>query len=329
MKYLLLVLLVSIFNFSFWAKVEVGDTWFMKLYWPLKAEEIYYPYKVFVIDLFDNDQTIIKKLKEQGKIVICYFSAGTWEDWRVDASSFPQEVLGKPLAEWEWERWLDISNYKKFENIIRDRIILAKNKWCDGVDPDNIDVYLNDSWFPISREHILDYYKFLASLAHSNGLLISLKNSPTIVKDVVKYSDFAVVEQCFQYNECDYYKDFINQWKPVFEVEYSLSKDKFCPLAKRYNFSSAKACRKLDWCWEGCNIENEKEYVSYYWSKIDKKYKLMIDMFFESLKTNPNKKQILHRILLKVRQYLLKYGKNQYIQNLLYYIYYKAKELYK
>ena len=37
---------------------------------------------VWDIDLFDNPVTTIETLKAAGKIVICYFSAGTAEDWR-------------------------------------------------------------------------------------------------------------------------------------------------------------------------------------------------------------------------------------------------------
>ncbi len=53
--------------------------------------------KLYDIDLFDTDSETIKKLKEDGKIVICYFSAGSYEDWRPDKGKFPKEVIGNPL----------------------------------------------------------------------------------------------------------------------------------------------------------------------------------------------------------------------------------------
>ena len=42
------------------------------------------------------------------EVITCYFSAGTFEDWRDDADQFPASVIGKALPEWDGENWLDI-----------------------------------------------------------------------------------------------------------------------------------------------------------------------------------------------------------------------------
>ncbi|MFQ5739279.1 MAG: endo alpha-1,4 polygalactosaminidase [Acidobacteriota bacterium] len=39
-------------------------------------------------------------LHAQGRKVICYISAGSWESWRPDAGQFPSYLLGKPLSGW-------------------------------------------------------------------------------------------------------------------------------------------------------------------------------------------------------------------------------------
>ena len=52
---------------------------------------------VFNLDLFDTPSSLISELHSYGVFVICYFSASTYEDWRLDASRFPREVLGKDL----------------------------------------------------------------------------------------------------------------------------------------------------------------------------------------------------------------------------------------
>lgn len=44
----------------------------------------------------------------KGKKVVCYFSAGTAEEWRPDYSDFPRDALGDPDPNWERERWVDI-----------------------------------------------------------------------------------------------------------------------------------------------------------------------------------------------------------------------------
>ena len=55
---------------------------------------------MYDIDLFDVPVDTIKALKQAGKTVICYFSAGSFEDWRPDKDRFPDSVKGKPLDGW-------------------------------------------------------------------------------------------------------------------------------------------------------------------------------------------------------------------------------------
>ena len=39
------------------------------------------------------------------RTLVCYFSAGSWEDFRDDVAGLPEEALGKTLDGWEDERW--------------------------------------------------------------------------------------------------------------------------------------------------------------------------------------------------------------------------------
>lgn len=43
---------------------------------------------IYDIDLFDNNKTVISDLQKMGRKVICYFSAGSFENWRDDAGDF-------------------------------------------------------------------------------------------------------------------------------------------------------------------------------------------------------------------------------------------------
>jgi len=92
---------------------------------------------VYDIDLFDNPPEAMAALRKAGKKVICYFSAGTWEQWRPDIANFSEAVLGAQLPLWPGERWLDVRNNSVFE-AMKYRLNLAKEKGCDAVDPDNI-----------------------------------------------------------------------------------------------------------------------------------------------------------------------------------------------
>lgn len=91
---------------------------------------------VWDLDLFDNPASTVKTLKNAGKIVICYFSAGTAEDWRDDYRSFPAGDLGKVLPQWPNERWIRTGS-QQIRNIMANRIKLAADKGCDAIDPDN------------------------------------------------------------------------------------------------------------------------------------------------------------------------------------------------
>ncbi len=67
-----------------------------------------YDVTLYDIDLFDSSSDLIAELQQQGRTVICYFSAGSYEDWRDDESEFNSDDLGDTLDGWPGERWLDI-----------------------------------------------------------------------------------------------------------------------------------------------------------------------------------------------------------------------------
>ena len=91
---------------------------------------------VFDVDATDTPVETIAGLKAAGRIVVCYFSAGTYEAWRVDAPKFQASDLGKTLPEWPDEKWLRIKS-TSVRNVMTDRIIMASQKGCDAIDPDN------------------------------------------------------------------------------------------------------------------------------------------------------------------------------------------------
>jgi hypothetical protein len=203
--------------------------------------------EVYDIDLFDNSAATVAGLKAQGRKVVCYFSAGSYENWRPDVSSFPAAVIGNPLDGWPGENWLD-TRAQAVRDIMGKRMDLAVQKGCDGVDPDNVDGYTNNPGFPLTAATQLDYNKFLANAAHARNLAVALKNDIDQIPDLVSYFDFQVNEQCFQYNECDKVQPFVTAGKPVFNVEYgaaSLSTT-VCPKANALNFDSLIKNLNLD-----------------------------------------------------------------------------------
>jgi endo-alpha-1,4-polygalactosaminidase (GH114 family) len=177
--------------------------------------------QVYDIDLFDNDAAVVRALHDQGRKVICYISVGSWEDWRPDASRFPAEVLGKDYQGWPGEKWLDIRRLDLLAPIMRARLDRCQAMGFDGVEPDNIEIYDNDTGFPLAYEDQLAYARWLADEAHARGLAIGLKNAPDMVADSLPFFDFAVTEDAFYYDWADQMLPFIAAGKAVFAAEYT------------------------------------------------------------------------------------------------------------
>lgn len=191
---------------------------------------------VFNLDLFDTTPDQIKALHRRRVFVICYFNAGAYEDWRPDAEEFPSQVLGKKLAGWPGERWLDIRRMDTLSRILELRLDLAVQKGCDGVDPDNINGYTNDTGFPLSAEDQLAYNRWLADAAHQRGLAIGLKNDHEQAAELVDDFDWIVNEECFTYQECHLLQPFVQAGKPVFVIEYDATPEEVCPQANRLGY---------------------------------------------------------------------------------------------
>jgi hypothetical protein len=207
------------------------------------------PAQAVDLDLFDTKAATIAALKSQGKHVICYMSAGSWEDWRPDRAAFPVSVRGKPLDGWAGERWLDIRKLSVLAAPMRARLDLCKKKGFDAVDPDNVDSYGADTGFPITRANAVTYLRFLATEAHARGLGIGLKNATEIAPSLLTTVDFAVTEDCFKQGWCAVSKNFIARNKPVFAIDYTdnhISFPAFCAQAKSLGLSPLLKRRSLD-----------------------------------------------------------------------------------
>lgn len=183
--------------------------------------------------LLDLDATSnLASLKAQGHIVQCYFSVGTAEVWRPDynRTAWIGLALGA-LPQFSDEYWLDLYQIDKIKTIMTPRFQRAKQLGCDAIEPDNTDCHNNNECSqPLLNAHPganvrqlqINYCKWQTEIAHSLGMSISLKNSLDIIPDLVNFYDFAVNEQCHQFNECNAYMPFLNQNKAVFNHEYQL-----------------------------------------------------------------------------------------------------------
>jgi len=214
--------------------------------------------EIFNLDLFDTPRESILELQARGVYVICYLSAGTYEEWRPDAMLFPETVLGQELQDWPGERWLDIRQIEILTPLMENRLDLAIQKGCDGIDPDNLNGFENPTGFPLTAEDQLLYNKYLSQAAHSRGLAIGLKNDLNQIPELMSYFDWIVNEECFTYQECDLLQPFLEAGKLVFVIEYELPPEDFCLQANQMGFSALHKNWDLDSYYYDCSNFSEK-----------------------------------------------------------------------
>ncbi len=200
---------------------------------------------VYDIDGFENDAAAVARLHAQGRRVICYVNAGAWESFRPDQAAFPARLLGRGNG-WPGERWLDIRDLTALRPLLARRIGMCRAKGFDAVEPDLLDGYSNDTGFPLTAADQLAFNRMVAGLAHGQGLAVGLKNDLEQIPQLVGDFDFSVDEQCAQYGECDRLTPFVTAGKAVFEAEYELAPDRFCPQARRLRLSAIRKRPALD-----------------------------------------------------------------------------------
>ncbi|KYK60817.1 endo alpha-1,4 polygalactosaminidase precursor [Drechmeria coniospora] len=212
----------SINRTSIW-KPEVGTPWQIILSKPIKLSSddgaVSPNTTVYDLDMFENDAESFRKLINAGINVICYFSAGSWEEWRDDAAKFDKKDLGKELDGWPGEKWLDVRS-DSVRSIMKERIKLAASKGCMAIDPDNVDGFQNENGLGLTANDAADFVKFLAGEAASYNMSTGLKNAADIIDDVLDVVHFSVNEQCIEMAECPSFAPFIKAGKPVFNIEY-------------------------------------------------------------------------------------------------------------
>jgi hypothetical protein len=192
---------------------------------------------VYEVDGFETDAGTVAKLHRMGRRAICYLDVGSWESYRPDAKRFPKSVLGRAYEGYPDERWLDIRRIDQLAPILRKRFDRCRSKGFDGVEPDNIAGYENQTGFPLSAADQLRFNRWVAREVHRRGMAVALKNDPAQVGPLVARFDFAVVEECFAYEECGRFSPFVAAGKAVFVAEYIEPPAAICEQAESLHFS--------------------------------------------------------------------------------------------
>jgi hypothetical protein len=198
---------------------------------------------VYEIDGFETTASTVRRLHRQSRRVICYLDVGSWESYRPDKSEFPRSVIGRKYAGFPDERWLDVAHFHRFERPLKRRFSMCARKGFDAVEPDNVAGWEkeNRTGFKITKADQLRFNRWVARQVHGRGMAVALKNDGRQAGELAPDFDFAVVEQCFQYHECGYYRNtFVKERKAVFEAEYEQKPKEYCKTARAIGFSAIR-----------------------------------------------------------------------------------------
>ncbi|MCA8882619.1 MAG: endo alpha-1,4 polygalactosaminidase [Rhodobacteraceae bacterium] len=219
--------------------VQAGDIRAAGGYWDWQLTEPFdLSVNVRVIDLDPDGVTRaqIRALRARGVKTVCYVSVGTVENYRRDAKKFPPDVLGDVYDDWPNERFLDIRQRDVLLPLMQARFDRCKALGFDAVEPDNMDLFENDTGFDISMQDQATYMAHLAAYAHKIGLEIAQKNAPELIPHLHERFDFIILESCFYYDFCEDARPYLDAGKDVLAAEYPhkrVSEQKACAYGGR------------------------------------------------------------------------------------------------
>ena len=137
---------------------------------------------------------------------VCYIDLA-WEDYRPDATPgvvFPARTLGNVYFGYPQERWVDFRQLRALAPMLNARIAMCAEKGFDAVEFDDIDSFdpPSETGFNLTPGDAQNYLSYADNRAHRLGLSVLWKNSPLLSWWGRRYTDGAVVEECYPYREC-------------------------------------------------------------------------------------------------------------------------------
>lgn len=236
---------------------KIGDRFEWRLDSIALNEVNRYSCNIIDIDAFIATKELVDAFHAKGIKVIAYISVGTLENYRPDSLLLPKEVVGNIYPAWPDERFLDLRAIEKLKPFIRSRFDMIKAKGFDGIEPDNIDSYAEETVFKLTLEDTRLFCDYIIEEAHSRGLCIGQKNTEELVPLMYGKFDWALTEDAFHQHIQDRYAAYVSAGKPVFCAEYTdeMNTGDFntlvCAKARQLNYFAFLKHRDLtQWTYE-------------------------------------------------------------------------------
>jgi len=172
----------------------------------------------------------------EGLYSICYVNAFQTQPQEADlwlserAELLLRDTNGDPVVDpgWPDEMILDISttgNRVAIADVFGDTIAGCASDGFDAVEFDNLDAWTRTDG-ALSEQNSIEMATALVDLAHAEGLAAGQKNSAELGergRDEIGF-DFAVTEECAQFDECDVFRNVYKD--AVIDIEYTDALDR-------------------------------------------------------------------------------------------------------
>jgi Glycoside-hydrolase family GH114 len=137
---------------------------------------------------------------------VCYLDLA-WEDYRPDATPgryFPADTLGNIYYGYPQERWVDFRQLDALKPMLDERIRMCAAKGFDAVELDDIDSFdpPSTTGFHLTPGDAQNYLAYAFNEIHRHGMTALWKNSPYLSWWGRRYTDGAIVEECYRYHGC-------------------------------------------------------------------------------------------------------------------------------
>ncbi|WP_420113949.1 endo alpha-1,4 polygalactosaminidase [Pseudactinotalea sp.] len=164
-----------------------------------------------------------------GAYSVCYVNAFQTEaepGHPDSATNWPDGLVLERLEDPEWpgEHPINIDSdqlRRTAVEFIQQRFTECQAQGFDAVELDNLDTFTRYPDAPFDRDDAIAYARLLVAEAADLGLAVGQKNTPELL-DVARTEigfEFAIVEQCGEYDECQQFVDTYGG--RVFDVEYT------------------------------------------------------------------------------------------------------------
>lgn len=168
----------------------------------------------------------ISTLHAADTIVVCRVGLGGAREGDPDYAKFPSAALSAmTLQDDPTAHFLDFAQRASWEAIAFERLDLAKDIGCDGIEPYLSDHASIDLGFTPDFALQQSWYTAVAEAAHERELSVGMRNGLSWVTDQRLSYDWLLVERCGEFMECDQVKPFLDERKAVFAIEYTTNID--------------------------------------------------------------------------------------------------------